>query len=103
MLTHTLIYLVCLLGTWVAGVTSDQIAGIFPFSDAAGYFQDAILLTAGKDFIFILSDVLFFLECSRLAWDGQDMNLKLVLVFFTVTGVSQFFCLQNRWPNSLDL
>src|SRR5215831_20296004 len=51
MLTHTLVYLVCLLGSWVAGATSDvQISGIFPFSDAAGYFQDAILLTAGKDF-----------------------------------------------------
>src|SRR5437870_3063310 len=51
MLTHTLIYLVSLLGTWVTGATSGaHIAGIFPFSDAAGYFQDALLLTAGKDF-----------------------------------------------------
>src|SRR5262245_17414374 len=51
MLTHTLVYLVCLLGSWVAGATSGStIAGIFPLRDAEGYFQDAILLTAGKDF-----------------------------------------------------
>src|SRR5215813_2458741 len=43
LLTHTLIYLICLLGTWITGITADvQIAGIFPFSDAAGYLQDAI-------------------------------------------------------------
>src|SRR2546427_12873096 len=47
MLTHALIYVLCLFGTWAAGVSSDvQIGGIFPFNDAAGYFQDAILLTA---------------------------------------------------------
>jgi len=84
MLTHALIYLVCLFGTWAAGVTSDQIAGIFPFSDAAGYFQDAILLTVGKDFIFnsVRRPLFSGMLAAGLIW--TDMNLKLVLVFFTV-------------------
>src|SRR5262249_20151891 len=35
MLTHTLVYLVCLFGSWVAGATGGSIIlGIFPYSDA---------------------------------------------------------------------
>ena len=86
MLTHALIYLVCLLGTWVAGMTGGaQIAGIFPFSDAAGFFQDAILLTAGKDFTPFASRRPLFtgIVAAGLGW--TDLNLKLVLIFFTVT------------------
>src|SRR5262249_11691220 len=85
MLTHALVYLVCLLGSWVAGGTSDvEISGIFPFSDAAGYFQDAILLTGGKDFTpFSARRPLFAgMLAAGLGW--TDLNLKLVLVFFTV-------------------
>src|SRR5215475_4599266 len=86
MLTHTLVYLVCLLGSWVAGATSGSIIlGIFPWSDAGGYFQDAILLTAGKDFsVFSARRPLFAgMLAAGLGW--TDLNLKLVLVFFTVT------------------
>src|SRR6266566_5871704 len=77
MLTHALIYLVCLLGTWIAGATSDvQISGIFPFSDAAVYFQDAILLTVGKDFSpFAARRPLFTgMLAAGLGWTG--LNLK---------------------------
>ncbi len=86
MLTHTLVYLVCLLGSWVAGATSGSlISGIFPYMDAGGYFQDAILLTAGKDFTpFSARRPLFSgVLAAGLGW--TDLNLKLVLVFFTVT------------------
>jgi hypothetical protein len=86
MLTHTLVYLVCLIGSWVAGATNaSEIAGIFPYSDAGGYFQDAILLAAGKDFSpFSAKRPLFSgLLAAGLGW--TDLNLKLVLIFFAVT------------------
>src|SRR4030095_8986946 len=86
MLTHTLIYLVCLVGSWVAGATSGAlISGIFPWSDAGAYFQDAILLTAGKDFTFFSARRPLFSGMLAVALEWTDLNLKLVLVFFTVT------------------
>ena len=84
MVTHLLLYLVCLVGTWVAGVTSDvQVSGIFPFSDAAGYFQDAIFLLAGKDLVYTNRPLFTALLATGLGW--TDLNLKLVLIFFSAT------------------
>jgi hypothetical protein len=84
MATHGLIYLVCLVGTWVAGATSDvQVSGIFPFSDAAGYFQDAIFLVAGKDLVYTNRPLFTAMLATGLGW--TDLNLKLVLIFFSAT------------------
>ena len=84
MVTHLLLYLVCLVGTWVAGATSDvQVSGIFPFSDAAGYFQDAIFLIAGRDFVYSNRPLFTAMLATGLGW--TDLNLKLVLIFFSAT------------------
>src|SRR5918995_291516 len=84
MVTHLLLYLACLAGTWVTGATSDLVvSGIFPFSDAAGYFQDAIFLIAGRDLVYSNRPLFTGLLATGLGW--TDLNLKLVLIFFSAT------------------
>lgn len=84
-LTHAFIYIVCLFGTWDAGVTGTQIGGLFPFNDTAGYFQDAILLAVGKDFTLNSVRRPLFPGILAAVLGLTDVNLKLVLIFLTVT------------------
>jgi hypothetical protein len=84
MVTHLLIYIVCLVGAWVAGASSDvQIAGILPFSDAAGYFQDAVFLIAGQDFRATNRPLFSAMLAAGLGW--TDLNLKVVLILLVAT------------------
>jgi hypothetical protein len=82
--THALVYVICLLGTWDAGVTGSQIGGLFPFNDTAGYFQDAILLAVGKDFTLNSVRRPLFPGMLAVVLGLTDVNLKLVLIFLTI-------------------
>ena len=86
MLAHAFVYLLCLFGTWVAGVTGgSQIAGMFPILDASEYFQDAIFLLAGKDFTSFSARRPLFAGVLAAGLGWTDLNLKLVLMCFAVT------------------
>lgn len=74
---------VVLFGTWQAGVTDGlTIAGLFPYSDAQGYFADALRLLHGQKFtVFSSRRPLFpvFLT-GLLGITGLDLRLTLCVL-----------------------
>ncbi|HYL79839.1 MAG TPA: hypothetical protein VEU07_03450, partial [Candidatus Acidoferrum sp.] len=76
--------LIVLFGTWQAGISDgDMIAGVFPYSDAQGYYLDALrLLTGDKLSAFSSRRPLFPVFLAGLL-GLAGLNLRLVLVCLT--------------------
>ncbi|MFI5339630.1 MAG: hypothetical protein ACHQ7N_07320 [Candidatus Methylomirabilales bacterium] len=76
--------LIVLVGMWQAGVSDTQIiGGLFPYSDAHGYYTDALRLLHGERFSVFSSRRPLFPAFLATILSLTDLNLRVALILLT--------------------
>ncbi len=76
--------LIVLVGMWRAGVSDTQIiGGLFPYSDAHGYYTDALRLLHGQRFSVFSSRRPLFPAFLATILDLTDLDLRVALILLT--------------------
>ena len=78
------VFFIVLVGVWRAGISDwHMIGGLFPYSDAHGYYTDALRLLHGQKFSVFSSRRPLFPAFLATILNLTDLNLRVALVLLT--------------------
>ena len=91
------VFLIVLVGVWQAGISDwHMIGGLLPYSDAQGYYSDALRLLHGQDFSVFSSRRPLFPAFLAAVLSLTDLNLRPALFLLTaMSAVAIWFAVRE--------